>query len=125
MVNHFSLFLRTIFIFYRGFRIPALIVTLMCWAGAFSAALGQLREHRPYYGIVMFLPPFFWIKVVTDSLIMLFLLRIKANENYFYYNLGIGKSTLWITTFIIDLLLFFLGMFLAGVVINRFVIPSP
>ena len=117
-------FLRAIFIFYRSFWIPASLITIFCWFGIFSASLTQIKEHKEFYGILMFIGPFFWIKTATNFLILLYLIKYKANELYFYYNLGIGKAAIWITTFLIDYLTFFLAIFITGLILNQYFIPG-
>ncbi len=123
MMTRIGKFLRMIFIFYRGFWIPAALVTLFCCIFSFSLCVEQVKEHKEFYGILMFITPSFWIKILTNILILLYLISFKANEMYFYYNFGIGKTTLWITTFIIDFLLFFLAIWLTGLSFDLFYLP--
>ena len=113
-------FSRAIFIFYRGFRIPAGIITIFCCIGLLEACIEQIRGHEVYHGILMFVAPFFWIKTFTNALILLYLIRFKASELYFYFNLGVGKKSLWIITFLIDYLLFFLAICITDLILKLY-----
>lgn len=66
----------------------------------------------------MFFPQNFWIKTVSDILIILYLIKFRSNELYFYYNLGIRKIQLWIFTFSLDYLIFLLCFYLSGVLVR-------
>ena len=114
-------FLRTVFIFYRGFRVPATLVTLFCVFGAVASSLDLIKAHKAFYGILTVVPPFFWIKTLTDAVILIWLTRFKAGERYFYCNLGVGTRTLWISVFCIDYLVFFLAMYLAEIGLHLFI----
>ncbi len=113
-------FVKAVFIFYRGLAIPAVLITLFCCAGAFLASMNQIRQHAGYDGIFMFIAPFFWIKTVTNIILIFYIDRIRANERYFYHNLGIGRSSLWGTTLVVDYLLFFLAILLTGLGVSLF-----
>ena len=106
---------RAILIFYRGFRVPASLVTLFCCLGALYACVEQITAHKEFYGIIMFIAPFFWIKTITNVLILFYHIQFKAHEMYFYTNLGIRKGELWIITFLIDYIVFFTAVFLTGI----------
>jgi hypothetical protein len=92
---------RAVLIFYRGILVPATLITLFCCIGPFIAAVNQLREHKEFYGIIMFIGPFFWIKTLTNFIILLYIIQFKAYEMYFYSNLGIRKWELWISSFLL------------------------
>lgn len=51
--------------------------------------------------------PVFWFKVITMSLIYLFVNARKRNEYYYYQNLGVSKTLLWTSSLILDFSLFF------------------
>ena len=104
-------FSRVIFIFYRSFRVPASIITVLCCIGLFQACIEQIREHQPFHGILMFVAPFFWIKTLTNALILGYLISFRTDELYLYYNFGVGKKSLWSITFLMDYLLFFLVIY--------------
>ncbi len=116
--------LSGIFIFYRGFWIPATLMTVFCCIGAFSACVTQLRGQKEFYGILMFVSPFVWIKAITDTMILLYLIQYKAREMYFYFNLGIGTATLCVTTLIIDFLVFTTAIYLTGLSLDLFILPA-
>lgn len=105
---------RAILIFYRGFWIPAALITIFCCLGARVASVAQIKDHKEFYGIIMFIGPFFWIKTLTNVVIILYLLQFKAHEVYFYANLGIRKIELWSITFLIDYTVFFIAVYLTG-----------
>ena len=43
-----------------------------------------------------------WFKIITDILILYFINIYKQKELYYYYNLGLSKSFLWIASLAID-----------------------
>lgn len=48
----------------------------------------------------------FWFRAVVMTLIFYFNNDYKHKEFYYYQNLGVTKSFLWISTFTVDLMLF-------------------
>ncbi|MEI7492714.1 MAG: hypothetical protein WCK92_15035 [Bacteroidota bacterium] len=106
--------LRAILIFYRGFWVPPGLVTLFSCLAIFYISQSQIRDHKEFYGILMFTAPFFWIKTFTNLIMLLYLIKLKAHEMYFYANLGMRKRELLITVFLIDYLLFFSALFLTN-----------
>jgi len=96
------------FIFYRSFIIPSLLVTIFCCVFTMVLSISELKNHPAFLGTIEFFPAGFWIKTFSDILILLYLLKFKSNELYFYYNLGIRKTQLWFFTFTIDYLVFIL-----------------
>ena len=114
MIPKLIRFSRAIRIFYRGFCIPALIITLFCCLGARMACISQIQSHKEFYGITMFIAPFFWTKTITNVIILLYLVNFREKEQYFYTNLGISRRELLITAFLIDYLLFFAAVYLTG-----------
>jgi len=110
LLKHF----RAILIFYRGFWLPAAVVTLFCCLVARNASVAQIREHKEFYGIIMFIGPLFWIKTITNVLMLLYIIQFKAHEIYFYANLGIRKMELWIIAFLLDYIVFFTAFYLTG-----------
>jgi len=101
-------------IFYRGFWIPASLITLFCCLGAWLVAGSQIKDHKEFNGIMMFVGPFFWIKTITNVLMLLYILQFKAHEMYFYANLGIRKRELLGIAFLTDYLIFFIAIYLTG-----------
>ncbi|MEI6681333.1 MAG: hypothetical protein WCO44_01825 [Bacteroidota bacterium] len=109
--------MRAAFIFYRGLAIPAILITLFCCAGATISAMDQVRQHALYNGVFMFIAPLFWIKTVTTIILIFYMGWFRANERYFYHNLGIGINALRGTVLIVDYLLFFLAISLTEMII--------
>ncbi|MCX6284910.1 MAG: hypothetical protein NTW31_11830 [Bacteroidetes bacterium] len=110
----FIRYLRTILIFYRGLWVPSGLVTLFSCLAIFYISINQIRDHKEFYGVLMFTAPFFWIKTFTNLLMLLYLIKFKAHEMYFYANLGVRKRELMMTAFLIDYLLFFSALFLVS-----------
>ena len=54
----------------------------------------------------------FWFKIFTLGIIILFINSYKKNEFYYYQNRGLSKLFLWLTTIAIDLILFFVLIFI-------------
>ena len=104
-------YIRGVLVFYKSFWIPATLITLFCCIGTISACLDHLKEQSQFYGILIFIPPFFWAKIVTDILILLFIIKLKEKELYFYFNLGISRWSLWVSMLLIDFTIFFLVMY--------------
>ncbi|MCX6242775.1 MAG: hypothetical protein NTX43_13305 [Bacteroidetes bacterium] len=90
------------------------MITLFCCYGARIASVAQIQDHKEFYGIMMFIAPFFWIKTITNILMLLYLIQFKANEIFFYANLGIRRGELWIITFLMDYMVFFMAVYLTG-----------
>jgi type III secretory pathway component EscU len=57
------------------------------------------------YGISSY-SALFWLKIVTLGLIYYFVKKYKSKEIYYYQNLGISKTTLWVSTLAIDFCIF-------------------
>jgi hypothetical protein len=115
---------RAILIFYRGFIVPALIITLLCCLGAGMACISQVQSHKEFYGIGMFIAPFFWTKTITNVIILLYLVNFRVKEQYFYTNLGISRRELLVSVFLIDYLLFFAAIYLTGLCLKLSLIPA-
>lgn len=112
--------IRISLLFYRGFCFATIAITVFCCASILFASINQLRDHQPFYGVLMFVTPFFWIKTFTSVIILLYVIKFKADEMYFYYNLGIGRVTLFLFTFALDYVLFFTGIFITGLILDHF-----
>jgi hypothetical protein len=66
----------------------------------------------------MFFPQNFWIKTISNILMLLYLLKFKSNELYFYYNLGIRRVHLLIFTFTLDYLIFLACFYFSGILVR-------
>lgn len=122
-MDRFSSFFFAVVTFYRGFCIPSGVITLGACIAVGAAGIVQVREQREFYGILAYVPAFFWIKTITSIIFLLYLVRFRPGERYFYYNLGISMTTLRIATFGLDYLIFFTGMYITSVIVNL-LIPS-
>jgi len=110
--------IRGILIFYRSFLVPSILVTVFCCVFAVIASVEQQKNHEVFYGIFIFFPQGFWIKTFSNIFIVFYLLNFKANELYFYYNLGIRKIHLWLFTFAIDYIILVLFFCLSGLAVK-------
>jgi hypothetical protein len=109
---------RGIVIFYRGILIPSFLVTIFCCILTVVLSVNLLKNHEPFFGIIVFFPQSLWTKVITDFFIVLYLLKFRSNEFYFYYNLGIRKSRLWFYTFALDFLVFITCFCCSGLIVR-------
>lgn len=55
----------------------------------------------------------FWLKLLSMGVSFYLVNEYKKQEYFYFYNFGLSKKTLWITTLAFDLLLFFGLMILA------------
>ena len=109
---------RGIFIFYRSFLIPSLLITIFCCVITIVLSVEKLKNHEQFFGIIEFFPQSFWIKTISDIFIILYLLKFKSNELYFYYNLGIRKIQLWFFTFSINYFVFIFAFYCSGFIVR-------
>ncbi len=56
----------------------------------------------------------FWFKIITLVLTYYFINSFKKHEYYYYRNLGIGKTMLWVVTCTFDFILFLFLIILIG-----------
>src|SRR6266404_7973776 len=90
--------IRLVWTFYKSFLFVSLLVTAAC--------TGLFWE----YGISIFVT-LFWFKVATLGVTYYFINSYKDREYYYFRNLGISKTLLWVSTITFDLLLFVLLIF--------------
>ncbi|OLY92793.1 hypothetical protein SAMN05444008_10235 [Cnuella takakiae] len=85
--------IRLIWTFYRSFFFASLVINAFClsifWKYGFSA----------YSGL-------FWLKIASLAFIYNFINNYKRKEYYYYQNLGIPKTRLWVVTLTFDFILF-------------------
>jgi len=91
--------IRLTWTFYKNFLVLSIIITAFClrafWIYGFAT----------FFGI-------FWGKLITLGLTY-YLLNLNIKNEYFYYqNLGISKTLLWVATLTFDFVLFLLLIFL-------------
>lgn len=82
-----------IWTFYKSFILASTAITICCLYFFYQ------------YGFGIF-ATLFWFKIITLGLIFYYINSYKSKEFYYYQNLGISKTLLWITTFIFDFSLF-------------------
>lgn len=92
---------RLVLTFYRNFFWAAIIITACC-ARIFWK-----------YGIDTF-AALFWFKLFTLALIFFFVRNIKRKEFYYYQNLGVSRTLLWVGSMGLDFLLFLLALILSA-----------
>jgi hypothetical protein len=90
--------IRLVLIFYRSFLFASLLITACC--------VGLFWE----YGMSIF-AILFWFKVATIGLTYYFINSYKYNDYYYFQNLGVSKTLLWMATITFDLFLFVLLIF--------------
>jgi hypothetical protein len=60
------------------------------------------------YGSWQFIVAVFWLKLVTNILLGLYIHIFSPEQLYFFHNLGYNKSRLYSHTFILDMIIWFL-----------------
>ncbi|PJE46628.1 MAG: hypothetical protein CUR34_08345 [Sediminibacterium sp.] len=91
--------LQIFWLFYKSFAVASLFFTLCC------ISLFWKYEFSVFSGI-------FWFKFFTGMIIYYFVNDFRKKEYYFYYNLGISKRQLWVTTLGFDFSVFILSIIL-------------
>jgi len=86
--------------FYKSFCFTSIVITFAC---AYFIKLGGLS----LYSVL------FWFKVITLALIYYYMKEYKSKEFYFYKNLGVSKKALWIFAISIDMIIYFVVIFIA------------
>ena len=98
-----SRIIRSIFTFYKSF------ITLSMLISFISLAVIANSEFKLF--IIMF-----WFKIAVTAIIVYFINDNKRKEFYYYQNLGISKTILWVSTISLDLLLFLFTAFLISLI---------
>jgi hypothetical protein len=92
--------MAAILYFYRSIGLFTGIISLALWA------LADLPLHNNFH---VFLPRYLIIKLITDYIILRYIRKYRmASQRYFYHNLGISETRLYLTAFGLDILIFFL-----------------
>lgn len=81
--------------FYSMFAAATLVITLVCGGLLYSLQAGM----KPFVYI-------FWFKVITLGICMYGAYRYRGNKFYYYKNLGISIPALWISSGLVDFLIF-------------------
>lgn len=92
--------IRLIFTFYKSFAFTSILLTLACASVTFKWGLAPFTL-------------LFWFKILSLALIFYYIHSYKSHEYYYYKNLGLSKQFLWISTFILDMILFVLFIILS------------
>jgi len=85
--------LRLIVAFYKSFAVASLLITLSCLLVTYT------------WGIHTF-TPLFWFKIITLGILFYYIQNYKAEDFYYYKNLGVTRKLLWISTLTFDFMLF-------------------
>lgn len=85
--------IRIIFTFYSSFILASSLITLSCLSSIYINGLIALT-------------PLLFLKIFTTAVIILFINLFKKNEFYYYQNLGLSKTFLWLITMGIDMIIF-------------------
>ena len=87
--------LKVILIFYKKLIVPTLLISIVSglgWLMTYGKEVAQIGFGLTY----VFIAP----------LMHYFIYEVKySNEYYFYYNLGITKLTLWVSTLILSIII--------------------
>lgn len=88
--------MRIVLTFYRNFSWPVLGISLFgCWL-------------IWIYGSWQYIVLVFWMKVITNTLLGLFTHIFSPDQFYFFNNLGYNKIRLYVFTFFLDMVIWFL-----------------
>ena len=89
--------LRLIGTFYKSYLIASSIITIICM-------------YLIYENGVEAITALIWFKLITLAIIVYYINLYKKNEFYYYQSLGLSKLFLWISTLLIDLLIFIISL---------------
>lgn len=95
--------LRLILVFYSSFA---------GFTGITSAALWGLADFPLHQKFWRFLPLYILLKIATDGLICWYVRHYSPDRMFFYFNKGISERTLFLSAFVVDILLFLVLMLL-------------
>ena len=91
--------LRLMYSFYRRFCLVTLGLTACCIAIGWDQGISTFA-------------PLFWFKIISLLLVWYLVQTFQSNVFYYYWNLGVSKSRLWVFSLGFDFLLFLLGLVL-------------
>lgn len=89
--------LRIALTFYSSFFIASSLITLACLISLDKDGLEALT-------------PWLFLKIFSAAAIIFFINTFKRNEFYYYQNLGLSKTSLWLITMGIDMTIFSLAI---------------
>ena len=87
--------IRLLLTFYKNFFFFSFLMTLIC--------MGLFQE----YGMSIF-STLFWLKLSTLGMTVIFIRSYKSKEFYYYQNLGLSRTFLWVSTLGFDFILYLL-----------------
>lgn len=88
--------MQVILSFYRNFFLTTLFITIFLCGLIYASASW-------YFDLAAF-----WVKLITNALIALYIDLFQSRQLTFYHNLGYGKHRLYLLTFGLDMLIWFL-----------------
>jgi len=91
--------IRSIISFYSSFALASVIVNILSLSILIKWGIDTLTA-------------IIWFKNITLAIILFHINSYKTNDFYYYKNLGISKTSLWIWTIILDYGLFILSIYL-------------
>ena len=89
--------IRIVLTFYSSFIIASSLITLACLISIYKNGPGALAYLLP-------------LKIFSAGVIIIFINHFKKNEFYYYQNLGLSKTSLWLITMGIDMIIFILSI---------------
>jgi hypothetical protein len=90
---NFTKILRLLLTFYKNFFFFSFLITLVCMVLMWE------------YGMSIF-TVLFWLKLSTLGLAFIFINSYKSKEFYYYQNLGLSRTFLWVSTLGFDFSLY-------------------
>lgn len=91
--------IRSIISFYNSFSFGSILITLICLSVIVRSGTATLTA-------------LIWFKFITLFIILYHINSYKKDDFYYYKNLGISKSNLWLGACTIDISLFVFFIFL-------------
>lgn len=89
--------IHLILTFYKNFFLATSLITIGCIIPSYKFGT------ETFFAI-------FWCKIAGLAFVFYFIKTYKSKEFYYYQNLGISKTLLWLSTFTIDFILFILSL---------------
>ena len=93
--------LNAILHFYRSFAAAPLAISIVCWY-----ILHELKNEHDLSLISVLII----FKLISSLVLWLLVRSLSSKRIYYYYNLHISASQLWLTAFFIDLTIFIAGI---------------
>jgi hypothetical protein len=81
--------------------------SLGLYTGLISLVLWRLAEFPLHQNFLLFIPRYIILKLITDLIVWRYMRKYRPSQRFFYHNLSISESRLYITVFTIDVAVFF------------------